>query len=246
MTRHPIRPVLLSVAGLALAACAARTAPPREPVAVRHTAPAPGQVVKVRVAPGTIYAMPRPAQPGTTYVVEVEHDPSQLQASQADLARTQRELAAARQAREQAQRERDAALARVREIAKLEENDRGLVIALSGTVMFRHDEAILLPEARTRLDRVADALKHMAPDQKIVIEGHADARGTDEYNLRLSEERANAVRTYLLQRGVAPDRVDAVGRGEAVPFAPNRTAEGRANNRRVEIVISPSQAASAG
>jgi outer membrane protein OmpA-like peptidoglycan-associated protein len=302
MTRHPIRHLLLLIdAGLVLAACAASTAPRSKPVA-RHTAPAPGQVVQVRVPPGTTAVVPRATQPGTTYVVEIEHDARQLQATRAELAKAQQGLAATRralagatgkldertralqqreaellsrteelsarerelvqrqaeiaaqserlhserQAREQAERERDTALARVREIAKISEDERGLVISLAGTVMFRHDEATLLPEARARLDHVADALKRMGPDQKFVIEGHADARGTDAYNLRLSKNRANAVRSYLLQRGVAPDRVVTVARGEEQPIAPNETAEGRANNRRVEIVISPSQAEPAG
>jgi outer membrane protein OmpA-like peptidoglycan-associated protein len=302
MTRHPIRYMLLIVAGGVLAACAESTPPPSEPVAVRHTATARGPVAEVRIAPGTTYVVPRATQPDTTFVVRIEHDTRELQATRAELARAQQELAATRralaqatgqldartralqqreaelasrtealrarerelaqrvaeltardqqlraerEAREQAQRERDTALARVREIAKVREEERGLVISLAGPVMFRDDEATLLPEARAQLDRVADALKRMPPDRKIVIEGHADARGTDEYNRRLSEERANAVRSYLAQRGVAPERVVAMGRGEEDPIAPNRTAEGRANNRRVEIVIRPSREPSAG
>jgi len=218
--------------------------------------------------------VPRATDPNTTYVVQVQQDSSALQATRAALARTQQQLAATRQAlakgtgnldelrarerelaqregelaaqREQAQRERDAALARLGEIEKLKTDRRGLVISLGGTLVFRHDDATLLPEARARLDRIADALKQMAPDQKIAIEGHTDSLGTDEYNDRLSENRANAVRAYLLQRGIAPDQVVAVGRGEKEPVAPNQTAEGRANNRRVEIVISPPKTASAG
>lgn len=170
----------------------------------------------------------------------------ELTERQAELAARDQQLHSERHAREQAERERDAAQGRVREIEKLGEAERELVISLAGAVMFRNGEANLLPEARARLDRVADALKRMDPDRKIVIEGHTDARGTDEYNRRLSEDRANAVRSYLLQRGVAPDRVTAVGRGEQAPIAPNQTAEGRASNRRVEIVISSSAAASAG
>jgi outer membrane protein OmpA-like peptidoglycan-associated protein len=274
MTRHPIRHLLLLiVAGPALAACAAGTAPPREPVARQITAP-PGQALQVRVPPGTTYVTPPTTDPNTTYVVQIPQDTRALEATRAALARAQQELAATRQAlakgtgnldelrarerelaqreaelaaqREQAQRERDTALARLGEIEKLKTDQRGLVISVGGTVMFRHDDATLLPEARARLDRIADALKQMAPDQKIVIEGHTDALGTDEYNDRLSENRANAVRSYLLQRGVAADRVVAVGRGEKEPIAPNQTAEGRANNRRVEIVISPSKTPSAG
>jgi len=242
MTRHPIHYLLLSVAAAVLGACAGSTAPPSKPVA-RQTAMPRAEALEVRVPPGTTYVTPPASDPNTTYVVRVQQDTSELQATRAELARTQQELAAQRA---QAQRERDAALARIGEFEKVETTQRGLVISLGGTLMFRHDDATLLPEARARLDRVADALKQMAPDQKIAIEGHTDSVGTDEYNLRLSENRANAVRTYLLQRGVAPERIAAVGRGEQEPIAPNQNAEGRANNRRVEIVISPSQTASAG
>jgi len=275
MTRHPIRHLLLSiVSGSVFAACAASTAPPTKP-GTRPTTMPPGQALQVRVPPGTTYVTPRATDPNTTYVVQVQQDSSVLEATRAALARAQQQLAAARQAlakgtgtaaelrereaelarreaelatqREQAQRERDAALARLGEFEKLKTDQRGLVISLGGTLIFRHDDATLLPEARARLDRIADALKQMAPDhQKIVIEGHTDALGTDEYNDRLSENRANAVRAYLLQRGIASDEVVAVGRGEKDPIAPNQTAEGRANNRRVEIVISPPKTATAG
>ncbi len=166
-------------------------------------------------------------------------------ATQSDQLRAEREAALATRS-EQAEREREARARAERERAQLEADERALMALLGGTVMFRHDEAILLPEARGRLDRVADALKQMPSDRKIVIEGHADATGTDEYNRRLSEERANAVRAHLLQRGVAADQVVAEGRGEQEPIAPNQTAEGRANNRRVEIVIRPTQADEAG
>lgn len=166
-------------------------------------------------------------------------------ATQSEQLRAEREAALATQS-ERAEREREAREQAERERAQIEADERALMALLGGTVMFRHDEAILLPAARGRLDRVADALKQMPSDRKIVIEGHTDALGTDEYNRRLSEQRANAVRSYLLQRGVTADQVVAEGRGEQEPIAPNQTAEGRANNRRVEIVIRPSQADEAG
>jgi outer membrane protein OmpA-like peptidoglycan-associated protein len=250
MTRYPIRHVLSIVPCLALAACAASTAPPSKPVA-RYTAAAPGQVVHVQVPPSARYVVEGAAN--TTYVLRIQPDERALRTTRAELEQRQAALAARdqqlrseRQAREQAERERDAALTRAREIDTLGESDRALMISLTGTVMFRHDDATLLPEARARLDRVADALKLMDPNRRIVIEGHTDALGTDEYNRRLSEARASAVRSYLLQRGISPDRVIAVGRGKQQPFATNQTAEGRANNRRAEIVISSSGTAGAG
>jgi OOP family OmpA-OmpF porin len=70
-----------------------------------------------------------------------------------------------------------------------------------------------------------------------LIEGHTDSQGNDQANLALSQARAEAVRQYLVGRGVAQDKVRAVGRGEQQPVATNDSPEGRANNRRVEIVV---------
>ena len=75
------------------------------------------------------------------------------------------------------------------------------------------------------------------PTLVIEIGGHTDALGSDEYNRSLSDDRANAVRTYLLEHGIAEERVTAVGYGESVPVDTNETEEGRAQNRRVEFKI---------
>jgi outer membrane protein OmpA-like peptidoglycan-associated protein len=178
---------------------------------------------------------------------------AQLQAEQqareqtdAELAARKAQLEAEQQAREQsaaraeqAERERNDAIAKLRELAAIQETERGLVITLAGSVLFRTNETTLLPVAQQRLDQVAVALRTLAGDQTLVIEGHTDDVGSNEYNRRLSEDRANAVRTYLVSRGVPPTQVIAVARGEDEPVAPNTTSEGRANNRRVEIVVSP-------
>jgi len=139
---------------------------------------------------------------------------------------------------EQAERERNEALASLRELAAIQETERGLVITLAGSLLFRTDESTLLPVAQQRLDQVATALRTLAGGQKLVIEGHTDSVGTSDYNRRLSGARAEAVRAYLVSRGVAPEQIVAVAKGEDEPVAPNSTPEGRANNRRVEIVIS--------
>ncbi len=73
------------------------------------------------------------------------------------------------------------------------------------------------------------------PASRFRIEGHTDSQGSDEYNQKLSERRANAVRDYLISKGISPDRLEAVGYGESRPIATNKTAAGRAKNRRVEI-----------
>ncbi len=98
-------------------------------------------------------------------------------------------------------------------------------------------EATLLPVAETRLDAVANAFKQLDATQKVVIEGHTDSVGSEETNQRLSKERAEAVRDYLISQGVSAEQLSAVGKGESEPIATNDTPEGRANNRRVELVI---------
>lgn len=111
-----------------------------------------------------------------------------------------------------------------------------MVITLSGSVLFRTDEAILLPSAQARLDQVANALLAQ-PTRTLVIEGHTDSRGDDGHNLELSQRRAEAVRSFLVSKGYAASRIQASGVGEVRPIADNGTQEGMANNRRVEIVV---------
>jgi outer membrane protein OmpA-like peptidoglycan-associated protein len=113
---------------------------------------------------------------------------------------------------------------------------RGKVITLSGGVLFATGASTLLPGAQEQLNKVADALKTSA-EQHFVVEGHTDSQGTDAVNNELSKKRAEAVRQYLIVRGVAPDSISAVGMGSTRPIADNKTTEGRAMNRRVEIIM---------
>lgn len=115
-----------------------------------------------------------------------------------------------------------------------------MVITLSGSVLFASGKSELLPAAQARLSEVAQALTQQSPDAKIVVEGHTDSQGSQDFNLELSAKRAQAVRDYLASHGVAPDRISSEGMGFSRPIADNKTAEGRANNRRVEIVVQPS------
>lgn len=122
-------------------------------------------------------------------------------------------------------------------LAKLaaKEEERGMVITLSGSVLFRSNDAMLLPAALTRLDQVAEAL--VAKNQNVVVEGYTDSRGSQSTNMSLSQRRADSVRTYLVTRGFPSEKISARGMGPDRPIAENKSAEGRANNRRVEIVI---------
>jgi OOP family OmpA-OmpF porin len=118
---------------------------------------------------------------------------------------------------------------------RAERTDRGLVVTLED-VLFEVDGAALQPGAQVELLRMADYLKQH-PDRKVLIEGHTDNTGSSEYNLELSQLRAQSVESYLVSSGVSPDRIRAVGYGETRPEAPNDSTSGRQQNRRVEIVI---------
>jgi outer membrane protein OmpA-like peptidoglycan-associated protein len=122
-------------------------------------------------------------------------------------------------------------------LAKLaaKEEERGMVITLSGSVLFRSNDATLLPAAQTRLDQVAEAL--VAKGQSVVIEGYTDSKGSQATNMNLSQRRAESVRAYLVSRGFPSEKISARGMGPDRPIAENTSSEGRANNRRVEIVI---------
>jgi outer membrane protein OmpA-like peptidoglycan-associated protein len=146
---------------------------------------------------------------------------------------------AARMAAEQNARE---AVASLNQIAAVKEDARGTVITLSGSVLFASGKSMLLPSAQRSLDQVAAALRES--DRSVLIEGHTDARGSAPLNEALSQARALSVLEYLASRDVPRERMRAQGLGPNRPVEDNRTAEGRANNRRVEIVLERSTSAS--
>jgi len=147
------------------------------------------------------------------------------------------ELATERQARIKAEETAAAALQSLKEVAQIKEEANTLTITLSGAVLFTTGQKTLLPIAQNSLSKVADALKLQRPDRRIVVSGHTDSNGSDEANQQLSLGRAQAVREYLVSQGVEASRISAEGRGESEPLADNKTPEGRANNRRVEIKV---------
>jgi len=159
--------------------------------------------------------------------------------SKADGLKTQ--LATETQARREAELRLTSTLQAMRDLQSVKEEPRGLVITLSGAVLFASGKSVLLPAARTALDNVAEALK-ATPGRAITVEGHTDSQGTQGSNMELSQRRGDAVRSYLVSRGIPDAGIRATGFGPDRPVADNATVEGRANNRRVEIVLAPAPA----
>jgi len=119
---------------------------------------------------------------------------------------------------------------------KVTEEERGLVVTLTFKVLFDFDRFELKEIAHSSLDEVEELLKAY-PQNKIKVEGHTDTVGSAEYNLRLSQLRAESVAKYLIQKGVPTSRIETTGYGETKPIDSNATIQGRQQNRRVEIVI---------
>lgn len=151
--------------------------------------------------------------------------------------RAQREAAASASELEQTQRELEQAKLQLAGISQVTSKSRGLVITLEGAVLFGSGRSELLPGARERLARVAQLLRHQTLSRRLVVEGHTDSVGSEESNVLLSEQRARAVRGFLVSEGIAEQRIQAIGKGETEPVASNASPEGRASNRRVEIVL---------
>jgi outer membrane protein OmpA-like peptidoglycan-associated protein len=124
----------------------------------------------------------------------------------------------------------------MKEIAQVKEEARGVVITLSGAVLFTSGKSELLPIAREKLDQVADSIKDQG-SKKLVVEGHTDSVGGRNVNMKLAQDRAESVRNHLIARGIPAADITAVGIGPDRPVGDNNTAEGRANNRRVEIIV---------
>ncbi|MGA7722036.1 MAG: OmpA family protein [Ignavibacteriaceae bacterium] len=146
------------------------------------------------------------------------------------------QLASAEEAKLEADDRAAKAEAALDTLAAVKEEERGLVITLSGSVLFASNKSELLPAAQDRLSHVADALLS-TKERKLTVEGYTDSQGSYEFNKELSQRRADAVRTFLVSHGYPAELITANGIGKDDPIADNATAEGRANNRRVEIIV---------
>lgn len=166
----------------------------------------------------------------------LEKERTALEKSQGALAQQKEMTAAERAARLEAEKKSQDAMDALAKSLAVKSDPRGTVITLSGGVVFATNQATILPGAQTQLNQVADALKTEA-EHHFSVEGHTDDQGTDKVNDDLSTRRANAVRDYLVVRGVSANAITAAGFGSHRPIGDNKTPEGRAMNRRVEIIV---------
>ncbi len=123
------------------------------------------------------------------------------------------------------------------QVAETRRTEEGILVNLKGDILFDSGKANLKPEAATRVKEIG-AILAKYPEDRIVVVGHTDSSGGDDYNQRLSENRAKAVKIQLLSKGVPSENISTVGMGESQPVASNETKQGRAKNRRVELNIS--------
>lgn len=188
------------------------------------------------------YLAQRQADLGEATLAEA-HARDQVAKSEAErnrilLEARERDVAAANQKAADAQQQAADAQQQLADL-QAKQTERGMVMTL-GDVLFDTGKDTLKSGAELNIDRLSKYLL-ASPGTKIIVEGHTDNRGSVEYNEDLSNRRAQAVAKALESRGVSPDRVEAVGRGESYPVASNGDAAGRQQNRRVEIVFSNPQ-----
>ncbi|WP_028296812.1 OmpA family protein [Olivibacter sitiensis] len=120
--------------------------------------------------------------------------------------------------------------------AEVIREEEGIVVKFDSGILFGFDQSTLQPNAQTNINNLVKSL-NSNPDTDILVIGHTDNKGTEQYNQGLSERRAKAVRDYAVAQGLASGRIKTEGKSFNEPIASNDTEEGRAQNRRVEIVI---------
>jgi outer membrane protein OmpA-like peptidoglycan-associated protein len=176
---------------------------------------------------------------------QAENATQQAQAAQAQAQQAQAAAQSAQTQLEETRRQlaqSDAETRRLRiqnelsRIATTRSEQRGLIVTLNGGILFDTGKTALKPGAKSTLSKIAKQLQ-TDPSLKIAVEGHTDNVGSTATNQSLSEKRANAVRDYLVSAGISGDHITAEGKGEESPIATNKTAAGRQQNRRVELVI---------
>jgi outer membrane protein OmpA-like peptidoglycan-associated protein len=156
-------------------------------------------------------------------------------AAEAD-ARARRASQQSQQATQETEQMRERLKAQLNQVLATKESARGLIVNMSD-VLFDFNKYTLKPDAREKLAKVSGILLSY-PGLTLQVEGYTDNIGSDEYNQKLSEQRADGVRDYLVTQGVAQPTITASGYGKSDPVADNSTNQGRAQNRRVQLVVS--------
>lgn len=166
-----------------------------------------------------------------------QQDQARLTQANQQLTEKEQALAAETQARQQAEARADAALKDLQAMAAVKQDRERVVITFAGSVLFESGKSVLLGTAKEKMLPLATALKNYKSSDPVMIQGHTDDRGSDAFNQQLSQARADAVRVFLIENGVPTAAVVAIGKGESEPVAANASPEGRANNRRVEVIV---------
>lgn len=161
---------------------------------------------------------------------------AQAAQAQASAAQAQAQAAEASKNAQSAEQTREKLRAQLNSVLQTSETARGLIVNLSD-VLFDTGRYTLKPDTKIALAKVAGILLAY-PGLKVQVEGYTDSVGGDEYNMKLSQNRADAVRDFLISQGVPPGNITSQGYGKADPVADNSTAAGRAQNRRVNMVVS--------
>lgn len=174
-------------------------------------------------------------------LAEAERQKLAKEKDQIVLEQKERQARKARGEAEEYQKRAETALAQTKKLEqelsalKAEKTDRGYVLTL-GDVLFATGKAELMSGAQRTIDQLADFLNKY-PTKNVSVEGHTDSVGNEDYNLMLSQRRAESVRFAIIARGISSNRITAKGLGELYPVASNDTPAGRQQNRRVEILI---------
>ena len=178
--------------------------------------------------PKPVEGQKKPAEEPATVKSEADERAAAEERARTDEAR--RQVAE----REKAQADLLVRLQQIERSARVE--PRGIILTLPGGVYFDSGRSDVKPGARERLARIGQALAG-ASDRKILVEGHTDSTGKAEFNMKLSELRAESVKAVLVENAVSPDRIETHGYASTKPVATNDTPAGRSQNRRVEVVV---------
>lgn len=123
-----------------------------------------------------------------------------------------------------------------RDFESASRTDQGILVTFDSDLLFPLNSSYLTDQAKTEIDKLVNLLTDY-PGASLIVDGHTDATGTEQYNQWLSEKRAESVKGYAVEKGLDGSKISINGYGQSKPVAPNNTTEGRQQNRRVEVTI---------